>query len=158
MPNFIYLFNKYPYWIFWTCCIISIFSPSKCRLFHNATLFGFCVTHILNTECAKIWNKKSVAKRLKVNNTISEFFSTQYIEWKQKGVAEFKGALFSLKFTTNAWLVVSGARVICAARALCGSHARQHNVQLFRAKELRGISKLPGLIQTSWQALFYSFL
>ena len=27
---------------------------SKCRLFHNATLFGFCITHILNTEYAKI--------------------------------------------------------------------------------------------------------
>ena len=64
MPNVIYLFNKYPYWIFQTCCIISIFSPSKCRLFHNATSFGFCITHILNTECAKIWNKKSVSKRL----------------------------------------------------------------------------------------------
>ena len=33
------------------------FFPSKFRLFHNATLFGFCITHILNTECAKIWKK-----------------------------------------------------------------------------------------------------
>ena len=33
------------------------FSSSKCRLFHNATLFGFCITHILNTGCAKIWKK-----------------------------------------------------------------------------------------------------
>ena len=41
------------------------FFPSKCRLFHNATLFGFCITHILNTGCATIWKKKSVAKRLK---------------------------------------------------------------------------------------------
>ena len=41
------------------------FFSSKCRLFHTATLFGFCITHILNTECAKIWKKKSVAKRLK---------------------------------------------------------------------------------------------
>ena len=40
------------------------FLSSKCRLFHNATLFGFCITHILNTGCAKIW-KKSVAKRLR---------------------------------------------------------------------------------------------
>ena len=40
------------------------FFPSKCRLFHNATLFGFCITHILNTGCAKICKKKSVAKRL----------------------------------------------------------------------------------------------
>ena len=41
------------------------FFSSKCRLFHNATLFGFCITHILNTGCAKIWTKKKyVAKRL----------------------------------------------------------------------------------------------
>ena len=37
---------------------------SKCRLFHNATLFGFCITHILITGCAKIWNK---IRRQKVN-------------------------------------------------------------------------------------------
>ena len=30
------------------------FFSSKCRLFHNATLFGFYTTHILNTGCAKI--------------------------------------------------------------------------------------------------------
>ena len=40
------------------------FFSSKCRLFHNATLFGFCITHILNTGCAKIGKKKSIAKRL----------------------------------------------------------------------------------------------
>ena len=40
------------------------FFPSKCRLFHNATLLGFCITHILNTECAKIWKK---FRRQKVN-------------------------------------------------------------------------------------------
>ena len=33
------------------------FFSSKCRLFHNATLFGFCIAHILNTESAKIWKK-----------------------------------------------------------------------------------------------------
>ena len=33
------------------------FFSSKCRLFHNATLFGFCITHILNTGCANIWKK-----------------------------------------------------------------------------------------------------
>ena len=41
------------------------FFPSKCRLFHNATFFGFCITHILNTGCAKIWKKKIL--RQKVN-------------------------------------------------------------------------------------------
>ena len=43
------------------------FFSSKCRLFHNATLFGFCITHILNTGCAKFWKKKSVTKRLIIN-------------------------------------------------------------------------------------------
>ena len=33
------------------------FFSSKRRLFHNATLFGFCITHILNTGCAKICKK-----------------------------------------------------------------------------------------------------
>ena len=33
------------------------FFSSKCRLFHNAILFGFCITHILNTGCAIIWKK-----------------------------------------------------------------------------------------------------
>ena len=41
------------------------FFSSKCRLFHNATLFGFCITHILNTECAKTWKK---IRRQKVKN------------------------------------------------------------------------------------------
>ena len=47
---------------------MSIFFSSKCRLFHNATLFGFCITHILNTGCAKIWKKKKKIHRQKVNS------------------------------------------------------------------------------------------
>ena len=43
------------------------FFSSKCRLFHNATLFGFCITHILNTGCAKIWKK---LRRQKVKDTV----------------------------------------------------------------------------------------
>ena len=39
------------------------FFSSKCRLFHNATLFGFCITHILNTGCAKIWRKKKIRRQ-----------------------------------------------------------------------------------------------
>ena len=30
------------------------FFSSKCSLFHNATFFGSCIIHILNTGCAKI--------------------------------------------------------------------------------------------------------
>ena len=43
---------------------LHFFLSSKCRLFHNATLFGFCITYILNTVCAKIWKK---IRRQKVN-------------------------------------------------------------------------------------------
>jgi hypothetical protein len=37
-------------------CIVasSVILSSKCRLFHNATLFGSCIINILNTGCAKI--------------------------------------------------------------------------------------------------------
>ena len=41
------------------------FFSSKCRLFHNATLFDFCITNILNTECAKIWKKKIRRQKVK---------------------------------------------------------------------------------------------
>ena len=43
------------------------FFPSKCRLFHNATLFGFYITHILNTGCAKIWKKKVRRQKVKAS-------------------------------------------------------------------------------------------
>jgi len=45
--HFIYLFNKYRYWIFYTCSILSFFFSSKCSLFHNANFFGSCIIHIL---------------------------------------------------------------------------------------------------------------
>jgi hypothetical protein len=32
----------------------SRFFSSKYRLFHNATVFGSCIIHILHTGCAKI--------------------------------------------------------------------------------------------------------
>ena len=32
----------------------SLFFSSKCRLFHNATVFVSCIIYILHTECAKI--------------------------------------------------------------------------------------------------------
>ena len=42
------------------------FFSSKCRLFHNATLFGFCITHIANTGCAKI-KKKIRRQKVKIH-------------------------------------------------------------------------------------------
>ena len=40
------------------------FSSSKCNLFHNSNVFGFCIIHSLYTGCAKIKKKNSGAKRL----------------------------------------------------------------------------------------------
>jgi len=34
--------------------IYSVFTPSKCSLFHKSNLFGSCFIHILYTGCAKI--------------------------------------------------------------------------------------------------------
>ena len=85
------------------------FFSSKCRLFHNATLFGFCITHILNTECAKIWKKKSVTKRLKkmfirrakpiriiadLDNQLPDKWSSnvhtrESLKWESTGIVKF---------------------------------------------------------------------
>ena len=36
---------------------LSLSLSSRCRLFHNATFFGSCNIHILNSRCAKILKK-----------------------------------------------------------------------------------------------------
>ena len=68
MPHFIFIQQISVLNILNMLCNLHFFSLQKCRLFHNATLFGFCITHILNTGCDKIWKKKSVAKRLIMNS------------------------------------------------------------------------------------------
>jgi len=40
------------------------FFSSKCSLFHNANVFGFCIIHILYIGCAKIKKNNSSAKGL----------------------------------------------------------------------------------------------
>jgi len=44
--------------------MLSVFSSSKCSLFHKSKVFGSCIIHILYTECAKIKKNNSCAKRL----------------------------------------------------------------------------------------------
>ena len=63
MPHFIFIQQIFVLNILNMLYNLHFFS-SKCRLFHIATLFGFCITHILNTWCAKI--KKKI-RRQKVN-------------------------------------------------------------------------------------------
>ena len=45
--------------------MLSVFFSSKCSLFHNYNVFGFCIIHILYTGCAKI--KKKIFRHRKVN-------------------------------------------------------------------------------------------
>ena len=59
------------------------FFSSKCRLFHNATLLGFCITHILNTECAKIWKKKIRRQKVKVLNNVDGIISWSDRMWRK---------------------------------------------------------------------------
>jgi hypothetical protein len=44
--------------------ILSVFSSSKCSLFHNSTVFGSCIFHILYTGALQL-KKNSGAKRLR---------------------------------------------------------------------------------------------
>jgi len=42
---------------------LRFFFSSKCRLFHNATFFGSCIIHILNTgvlKCKRKFRRQSV--------------------------------------------------------------------------------------------------
>ena len=52
--TFKYLFNKYMYWIFLTRCRLSVYSSSKCSLFHNSNVFGSCIIHMLFIYSANI--------------------------------------------------------------------------------------------------------
>ena len=45
------------------------FFSSRCCLFHNATSFGSCNIHILNTVCAKNLKENSSAKGLSMGRT-----------------------------------------------------------------------------------------
>ena len=72
---------------------------SKCRLFHNATLFGVCITHILNTECAKI--KKKKIRRQKVNVHKKEHSSSIKHRKILTGDSHVRGFASSLKSLLN---------------------------------------------------------
>ena len=43
--------------------IFSVFSFSKCNLFHTSKVFGSCIIHILYAGCAKIKKKKNPAPK-----------------------------------------------------------------------------------------------
>ena len=70
MPHFIFI-QQIPILNILNMLYNLHFFSSKCHLFHNATLFGFCITHILNTGCAKI--KKIRRQKVKYEAEIALF-------------------------------------------------------------------------------------
>ena len=52
--HFIYIFSTNISTEYFSHAAQSPLFSSKCRLFHNAIIFGSCIIHILHTECAKI--------------------------------------------------------------------------------------------------------
>ena len=67
---------------------LRFFPPySKCRLFHNATFFGTCVTHILYTECAKI-KKNPAPKGYPLAPDLNELGVTRIL-WLMEGSVLF---------------------------------------------------------------------
>ena len=79
MPNFIFI-QQIPVLNILNMPYNFHFLSSKCRLFHNAALFGFCITHILNTGVLKLEKKKeSVAKRLMAFQRSPYVYHNQYL-------------------------------------------------------------------------------
>jgi hypothetical protein len=54
MLHFIYFFSTNISTVYFKHAAHSPLFSSKFRLFHDATFFGSCITHILHTGCAKI--------------------------------------------------------------------------------------------------------
>ena len=54
MLHFIYIFSTNISTEYFKHAARTLFFSSKCRLFHNATLFGSSIIHILHTGCVKI--------------------------------------------------------------------------------------------------------
>ena len=104
MPHFIFIHQTSVLNILNILYNLHFFSPSKCRLFHNATLFGFCITHILNTGCAKIWKK---VRRQKVK-VLPALLLNDQIFWN---VTLCRCANGSRHFGSKPWNLVKRVRV-----------------------------------------------
>jgi hypothetical protein len=69
MLHFIYIFSTNISTEYFKHAAPSPFFSSKCRLFHNATIFYPCIIHILHTGCAKNLNVKLRCQRLTFKTT-----------------------------------------------------------------------------------------
>ena len=74
MLHFMYYSTNICTEYFKTCCTLSVFFSSKCRLFHNATFFGSYVIHILYTGCAKIKKKIRLQRVKKIVHQVGSVY------------------------------------------------------------------------------------
>ena len=104
------------------------FFSSKCRLFHNATVLGFCITHILNTGCAKIWKKKSVARRL--NKDFPPNWIVGFLEVYTKLMHCFTLFPFLLEFLTNVDYRISSCLIALKFTILISNNFSAYGLKL----------------------------
>ena len=79
--------------------ILSVFFlSSKCSLFHNSNVFGYCIIHILYTGCAKI---KKVIPAPKINKRKTTHFIYFYIFIQQIQVLNILNMLYTLRFFSS---------------------------------------------------------
>ena len=91
MPHFIFIQQISVLNILNMLYNLHFFFSSKRRLFHNAALFGFCITHILNTGVLKFEKKKSVAKRLNRNLSVVLVLLQPWVEKVTRGLRKLHG-------------------------------------------------------------------
>ena len=69
---------------------MSVFSSSKCSLFHNSNVFGSCIIHILYTWCAKIKKKYFRLQKVKSSHlTVANALTVTKVKVKVKVKVKF---------------------------------------------------------------------
>ena len=90
------------------------FFSSKCRLFHIATLFGICITHILNTGCAKT-EKKIRHQKVNLHPIIfgsTSFYNEENVQNSQCRI-RVGGSAFTVKCVSQCVLPVQFGLLFC---------------------------------------------
>ena len=114
MPHFIFIQQISVLNILNMLYNLHLFS-SKCRLFHIATLFGFCITHILNTGCAKIWKKEIRRQKVKLDvylswgmRVLATFLFHDATSHSRPGYPHYRGFSITLRHTTISMTPLDG--------------------------------------------------
>ena len=89
---------------------LRFFFSSKCRLFHNANLFGSCIIHILYTGCAKI-KKKNIFRRQRV----------KHVDIPPKSQSHSRPSVCTKEFETR-WTNFKKIPILWILIHICGSN------------------------------------